>query len=219
MRRSFTITGVELSTTPRLEEALTHSSYGTGKDNRHLAFLGDVVLALAVSLHIIKNYPHLSIGRMTQMRASVINAHFLSETARSWHAQKLLKLGKGERQSGGEEKESILAEMAEAVIGAFYLDNGYESAVQFVENYIIPDTFNIEYWNAKGKLQEISLRNEGELPVYITTSESDIHNKIQFKSYVKINGIISGNGEGKNKKEAEESAAQCALAKLRKGSE
>ena len=114
--------GFELEKLTRFEEAMTHGSCEEVVNNKKLAFLGDAVLELAVSLYIMKNYSQLLVGDMTEKRAFIVNSRFLSQKAKEWGLNRLLKLGKGEKQTGGDEKETILSVAVEALIGAISFD-------------------------------------------------------------------------------------------------
>lgn len=203
--------GFELEKLTRFEEATTHSSCEEVVNNKKLAFLGDAVLELAVSLYIMKNYSQLSVGDMTEQRAFIVNSRFLSQKAKEWGLNRLLKLGKGEKQTGGDEKETILSEAVEALIGAISFDFGYETAARFVERNMIPEKIEMEGWNVKGRLQELSLSRGSGIPEYSIIQERAEGNNKFFEVSVKINGKVLGKGTGGNKKEAEEEAARNAL--------
>lgn len=206
--------GLELEKITRFEEAMTHSSCEGELNNKKLAFLGDVILELSVSLYILQKYPQLSVGEMTEKRASIVNSRFLSKKAKEWKLNELLKLGKGERQTGGEAKETILAEAVEALLGAIYLDYGYKNTENFIERNIIPEEIELEAWNIKGRLQELTLSKDFGLPEYSIIQEIIDGTDRLFEVHVKINGKVLGYGKGRNKKEAEEFAAKNALEAL-----
>ncbi|MCK4234684.1 ribonuclease III [candidate division WOR-3 bacterium] len=208
--------GLEIEKISRFKEAMTHSSYEGKINNKKLAFLGDVILELAVSLHTLQKFPHLNVGKMTEKRATIVNAQFLSDIAKKWGLNKFLRLGKGERQSGGEEKESILSETVEALLGAVYLNYGYEKTERFIQRNIIPERIETEDWNVKGRLQELVLSKGLRLPEYSLIQDEIPEDNRLFKVKVKINGEIHGIGEGRNKKEAEEEAARNALKAIEK---
>lgn len=206
--------GLKLEKVTNFEEAITHSSLEEETNNKKLAFLGDAVLGLVVSIYIHQNYPELSVGKMTDKRAFIVNSHFLSEKAKEWGLNNYLRLGKGEKQSGGDEKETILAEAVEAVIGAIFLDYGFDETARFIERNLIPKKIELADWNFKGRLQEFALSKGMGIPEYSVIEESGNGNKKFFGVDVKIGGRIIGEGEGRNKKEAETVAARRALRTL-----
>ena len=206
--------GLDIKKIKLLDEAMSHGSCEGRTNNKKLAFLGDAILQLVVSMHIFQKSPQLSVGEMTEKRASIVNSTFLSRNAKKWRLKRLLRLGKGEKLAGGEEKEAILAESVEALIGAIYLDYGYEKTKEFIVRNIIPEKIDIEDWNLKGKLQELALTKGLGLPEYSVIHVKGAGNKKLFLVNVKINGKTIGSGEGRNKKLAEEVAAKYALETL-----
>jgi len=203
--------GFHLEKIKRFQEAMTHSSCEEKINNKKLAFLGDAILDLAVSQYLISRFPEITVGELTKRRASMVNSRFLAKKAREWKLSKYLKLGKGEKQMGGEEKETILAEAVEALIGAIYLDSGFDRTAHFIERNGIPETLDITDWNAKGRLQEFALAGGVPIPRYSVLEEKGNGNSKQFEIAVSVDGNILGTGKGKNKKEAEMKAAEKAL--------
>jgi len=206
--------GVEPSEITHFAEAMTHGSCEGKQNNRKLAFLGDAVLGLAVSQYILERDALITVGDMTEKRAFVVNSHFLFLKAIDWQLNSFIRLGKGERQTGGETKENILAECVEALIGAIFLDSGYEKAREFVEKNIIPKRIEIDDWNFKGRLQEFALSEGMGLPKYITKKKSDEEHSVFFTTEVSVNGKILAQGYGRSKRIAEQLAAKDAIEEI-----
>lgn len=207
-----------------LMEAMTHSSYANEwrhkklMDNERLEFLGDSILGLIVSHYIFDKYRHLPEGELTKIRANVVCESSLALKARRIQIGKHLLLGKGEEASGGRDRDSILADSLESLIAAIYLDGGYRRARDFVINNfedLIDMAVNGNLMSDyKTKLQEILQSNHQEKIEYIVVNEEGPdHNKTFFVE-VKLGERVMGAGEGKNKKEAEQSAAKKALINL-----
>ena len=185
--------------------------------NERLEFLGDAVLGLVVTDYLYRNYPDLPEGQLAQVRASVVNAEVLAEVAEEIELGSALKLGKGEDASGGREKPSILSDAMEAVIGAVYIDGGWESAEELVMRLlgerIIEGAAGPGGHDFKTRLQELSARAYDELPRYHHVSEGPDHAK-RFSATVSVNGDAVGRGEGRSKKQAEQAAAREAWQRL-----
>jgi ribonuclease-3 len=205
-----------------LETALTHSSYANENKidyyNERLEFLGDSVLGIVVSDHLFVNNPNLPEGKLTKTRARIVCEASLDKTSRSIGLGDYLFLGKGEELTGGRSRTSILADAFEALIAAIYLDSGFEQARYFIlcrMKSIIDEAVNDKLFiDYKTHLQElIQRRSSGRLNYQIYREEGPDHAKIFF-SRVTVNGTEIGNGKGNNKKEAEQEAAQMALAEL-----
>ncbi len=189
---------------------------GTGSNER-LEFLGDAVLGLIVTAHVYRQYPGLPEGQLAQVRASVVNAEVLAEVAEEIDLGSALKLGKGEDASGGREKPSILSDAMEAVIGAVYLDGGWEASAELVMRLlgerIVEGAAGPGGHDYKTRLQELSARTYDELPRYHHVSEGPDHAK-RFAATVSVNGDAVGRGEGRSKKQAEQAAARMAWERL-----
>lgn len=201
----------------RLVSAMAHRSWcaetGGGEPNERLEFLGDAVLGMVVTHHIYAAYPELAEGELAKLRASVVNAEVLAEVARSLRIGPALLLGRGEAASGGREKASILADAAEAVIGAVYLDGGWESARSLVIDLLgerieamASGPGGLDY---KSQLQELVMRDHDEPPRYEVSDEGPDHAK-RFHASVFVDGERLGAGEGGSKKRAEQAAARVA---------
>lgn len=199
-----------------LVQSLVHRSFLAEQDvdrsYERLEFLGDAVLQLAVTRFIYDRYPDMSEGEMAKVRAAVVNERVLASIARSWLLGEAVLLGRGEELTGGRDKDSILSDACEAVVGAIYLEAGIEIAADVV----------LRHWgelieqraSAPGKadyktrLQE-RLAAAGQRPEYIITEEGPEHSK-RFSARVVVDGTELGAGEGSSKKRAEQEAARVA---------
>ncbi len=204
--------------------ALSHSSYtnemrmSKEKSNERLEFLGDAVLELVTSEHVYKEYGNLSEGDLTKLRASIVCEQTLSACARDLQLGQYLFLGKGEDISGGRERDSILSDALEAVIGAIYLDGGFTNAKEFIQSFILADIKNKDlFFDSKTILQEIIQNedNKQKLRYKLISEEGPDHNKT-FTIAVCIGNDEIGKGTGRTKKAAEQEAAYQAIQKLKK---
>jgi ribonuclease-3 len=204
-----------------LARAMAHRSWcaeSTGElSNERMEFLGDAVLGLVVTDYLYRNYPDLPEGQLAQVRASVVNAEVLAEVAEEIDIGADLRLGKGEDASGGREKPSILSDAMEAVIGAVYIDGGWEAAAELVMRLlgtrITEGAAGPGGHDYKTRLQELSARTYDELPRYHHVSEGPDHAK-RFSATVSVNGDALGRGDGRSKKQAEQAAARMAWERL-----
>ncbi|MFN8543454.1 MAG: ribonuclease III [Candidatus Binatia bacterium] len=201
-----------------LAEALTHRSVGGDTpNNEKLEFLGDAVLALAVSDLLMTRFPDAREGDLSKMRAALVNAEVLAGKARRLGLGSWLELGRGEKKSGGRDKESILASGYEALLGAIYLDAGYEPARAVVVEQFAADVTNeaaAGLRDYKTRLQEMTQRLFKETPVYTLVEETGPDHAKQFVAELTIAGRVYARGEGRSKKTAEQAAAMEALALL-----
>jgi ribonuclease-3 len=175
------------------------------------------VLQLVVTNHIFNTYPELPEGELAKVRASVVSSAALAEVAADLELGDALLLGKGEDQSGGREKPSILADAMEAVIGAVYLDAGWDGAHEFVMRLlgerIAEAAAGPGGQDFKTRLQELAARSFDELPRYDVVDEGPDHAK-RFFAAVSVAGQVRGRGEGRSKKQAEQAAARVAWQEL-----
>lgn len=187
------------------------------RSNERLEFLGDAVLGLVVTDHIYRAYPDLPEGELAKVRAAVVNAGVLAEVAAELDLGAALLLGKGEDASGGREKPSILADAMEAVIGAVYLDGGWEAAYEVVMHLfgdrIAEAAAGPGGQDFKTRLQELAARHFDQLPRYDVVDEGPDHAK-RFYATVHLGGRARGRGEGRSKKQAEQAAARTAWESL-----
>lgn len=187
-----------------------HAGY---ESNERLEFLGDAVLGLVVTDHIYRTYPDLPEGELAKVRASVVSAAALAEVADELELGAGLLLGRGEDQSGGREKPSIVADAMEAVLGALYLDQGWEAAADLVLR-LLAERIDAAAQGPGGqdyktRLQEVAARRFDSLPEYTVADDGPDHAKV-FRATVEIGGHVRGFGEGRSKKQAEQLAARDA---------
>jgi ribonuclease-3 len=200
------------------DTALTHRSYAFEQDldatNERLEFLGDSVLGLVVTDMAYEAFPDMPEGELAKLRAAIVNAQALAEVARSLGLGELVRLGKGEEQSGGRNKASILADALEAVIGAVYLDVGLDEARRLIERLFRP--LMDAYARGEGDrdyktiLQELASRELHVMPEYRLEDRGPDHEK-EFTATVFLDGQAMGTGVGRSKKEAEQRAAREAF--------
>lgn len=199
--------------------ALTHRSYcaenPSTASNERLEFLGDSVLGLVVTDHIYDSYSGLPEGQLAKLRASVVNTVTLAELAGQLGLGQLLRLGKGEDQSGGREKESILADALEALFGAVYVDGGWGAArdviLELTIEAIVDAAEQPGRKDYKTQLQELTARLALGTPVYQISGSGPDHDK-RFTAVTIVDGVARGHGDGTSKKRAEQVAARSAYA-------
>ncbi len=207
-----------------LETALTHSSFNREKntkhqDNERLEFLGDAFFDAVISVELYERLKHVTEGKLTKTRALIVCESALAQVARGYELGSYLNLGHGEDTGGGRHKDSILADSMEAVIGAIYLDGGYQAMQNFVKksfSRMIDQAIDGKLFSDyKSEVQEI-LQGKGK-PVTIAyetdREEGPAHDKTFFV-HLSCNGEIMGKGVGKSKKEAEQNAAKQTLEML-----
>lgn len=203
------------------ETALTHRSYafehGVEVTNERLEFLGDAVLGLVVTDMAFEAFPDMPEGELAKLRAAIVNAQALADVARSLELGSLVRLGKGEEQSGGRDKASILADALEAVFGAVYLDLGLDETRRLIERLFRP--LMEAYARGEGDrdyktiLQELASSEMHALPDYQISERGPDHEK-EFTATVHLAGERWGSGIGRSKKEAEQQAAHEAYLRL-----
>jgi ribonuclease-3 len=208
-----------------LRQALTHPSYGhelrrRESDNQRLEFLGDAVLQLAITDALYTQFPHHAEGKLTPLRANLVNREQMQLLATSLQLGSLLILGKGEEQNGGRTRSSNLADAMESVFGAIYLDGGWVIARDLVQKLLQPYILELgnrsHSANPKGDLQE-KLQAEGaNPPEYTCVAESGPPHARRYEVKVEWQDRELGRGEGASKKEAETQAARTALENLTK---
>lgn len=204
-----------------LRQALSHSSYANEMrmsklaNNERLEFLGDAVLELMCSEYIFSNNSEMHEGEMTKLRASIVCEPTLAMCAREIKLGKYILLGKGEISTGGRERDSILSDAFEAVIGAIYLDGGFTSAKEFITKFVLDDIDNKKlFFDSKTILQEIIQADYREpLQYKLIGEDGPDHDKI-FTVAAIVEGKELSQGSGKTKKAAEQAAAYQAILKL-----
>lgn len=205
-----------------LTQAFVHRSYlNESKEypesNERLEFLGDAVLSFVTSHYLYATYPKFPEGILTNIRSTLVKTKTLSDAAVVLHLGELLLLSHGEESSGGRQNESLLADCFEALLGAIYLDQGIESARQFLLTVLLPKAEAVvrtkSYVDYKSLLQELVQEKTKISPTYrVIKSEGPDHNKI-FWVEVMMGESVLGQGKGKSKQEAEQRAATAALEK------
>lgn len=201
--------------------ALTHSSFanenklGRHENNERLEFLGDAVLDMVVSEYMYRLFPEMPEGELTKLRAGVVCEGSLAKLARTLSLGEFMFLGKGEESTGGRDRDSILADAFEAVIGAICLDGGMEAVkpyiMGFMEQEIALTQKSFRTMDCKTHLQEV-IQKVSKVPISyeIVGEDGPDHDKI-FYAQVRHGDAVLGNGSGKSKKEAEQAAANDAL--------
>ena len=210
-----------------LYEALTHRSFSQTQEhtntqhNERLEFLGDAVLGLVISERLVTIFPTFTEGKLSKLKAGLISRATLARVAGRLQLGQWLRLGRGEEVSSGREKHSLLANALEALIGAVYLDGGLEAARAFIPRVLAAEFSDLRDspessvggdW--KSRLQEWVHKHEGTSPQYRLVQESGPDHQKVFAITVEICGNVMGRGEGRTKKEAEQHAAEQALAQV-----
>lgn len=205
-----------------LQKALMHSSYSNEKkavtdNNERLEFLGDAVLEMISSTIIFEQHPDMQEGEMTKLRASLVCEPTLADCARELALPQFLLLGKGEEVTGGRERDSIVSDAFEAVIGAIYLDGGFEPARQFVVRFVMTDIEKKKlFYDSKTILQEMIQKAYKEPLRYVLLEESGPDHCKLFMTAACLGDRELGRGTGKTKKASEQKAAYEAIQTLRK---
>ncbi len=215
------LVGVVFNNKNLLIQAFTHRSYinenrGTKlKHNERLEFLGDAVLELVTTEFLYEKFPDRNEGELTAIRAALVNTITISEVSSELDFNKELLLSKGEAKDLGRARQAILANTFEAVIGAIYLDQGYETARVFISKNLLPRTEKIidnSLWvDAKSKFQEKAQEFSNTTPVYQTLEETGPDHDKQFKVGVYIGSELVASGVGKSKQDAEQESARNGL--------
>lgn len=215
--------GITFSNLDLLQEALTHRSYinenkavePDRKHNERLEFLGDAVLELAVTKFLFEKFTDYNEGQLTSFRSALVRTESLAEEAKDLSVGDFIYMSNGEEATGGREREYILANTMEALIGAIYMQFDFEKARAFIEEHIcykIDTVINNKlYIDAKSHFQTIAQEDTRITPIYeLLSAEGPDHNKV-FTMAVFVNGIKCGEGSGKSKQEAEQQAAAEAI--------
>lgn len=215
--------GVSFKDKALLKQAFTHRSYinenrGLGlSHNERLEFLGDAVLELVITDYLYKKFSDMDEGELTSLRSALVNADTCAAVAAKLGANDFLLLSKGESKDSGRARQYILANTLEAIIGAMYMDQGFEAATKFILTHITPLAENIikqgTWIDAKSLFQEKAQEHENTTPSYKTIKESGPDHDKHFVVGVYIGKDLLGEGEGKSKQDAEQEAARDALKK------
>lgn len=212
--------GVEFSNKGLLEVAVTHRSYlnenrNVPEHNERLEFLGDAVLELIVSNFLYTKYPERAEGELTSFRSALVRTDSLAQTAKALSLGDHLRLSRGEEDSGGRDKDYLLANTFEAILGAIYIDKGYEECKSFVERSLLPKIEEIVKHRLdidnKTKIQELAQSLYKSTPVYEVINEEGPDHDKTFTVVIKIDNKIYGEGKGSSKQKAEEQAAKVGI--------
>ena len=214
--------GIEVENKDLIRQAFMHTSYVNEHrkyhDNERLEFMGDAVLQLWSTAHIFPLEPPLSEGEMTRLRAQLVCEKALAMYARELHLNDFLLLGSGEEKSGGREKDAIIADMFEALLGALYLDQGMDAVDNILNEVFLPEIRHPKdvkvFRDYKTKLQEYAQADNRRTVHYELVSEEGPRNAPTFTMNAVIDGLVLGTGTGSSKKQAEQNAAQNAFEKL-----
>ncbi len=213
--------GITFKDKQLLQRAFTHRSYlnehrsEASEHNERLEFLGDAVLELIATHFLYEKFPTHTEGDLTAFRASLVNAVTLGDVANSIGMNDYLLLSRGESRDKGRARSVLLANAIEALVGAIYLDQGYDTARVFIEKYVFPKLDEIvqkKLWrDSKSVLQERAQEMLGATPYYSVMSESGPDHDKQFVVGVYVKEALLAQGSGKSKQEAEQDAARNAL--------
>ncbi len=216
-----TLLGVEFTNKEYLLTAVTHRSYlnehreATQDHNERTEFLGDAVLELVVTDFLFNKYPEKPEGELTAIRAALVNTISLSESSAKLGVNDFLLMSKGEAKDTGRARQYILANAFEALIGAIYLDKGYDAAKEFIAKHLFPKTERIvekRLWqDPKSRFQEMAQENVSITPTYeLVSQEGPDHDRV-FTVGVFLKSEKVAEGKGRSKQEAEQDAAEKAV--------
>ncbi len=195
-------------------ENISHKHY----NNERLEFLGDSVLGLATASFLYNDMRENQEGDLAKIKSVVVSEKSLSPVALEFGIDKMLVLGRGEELSGGRNKPAILADCMEAIIGAYYIDQGFEAAEKYILSFIIPAVRKVQHDGGKDYktlLQELYQKKSKQCPVYKTVEVSGPDHDQTFKVCVELGGVTYGPESGKSKKEAEQNVAKAAYDAIR----
>ncbi len=201
-----------------LTQAVTHSSYANEKQgeikcNERLEFLGDAVISIVSAQYLYENFPDMPEGDLSKLRSSLVCTRSLSDFARQIDLGSYMLLGKGELNTGGRDRDSILEDAFEALTAAIYLDGGMDCAKKHVLHFLAEaiNTHHINFKDYKTTLQEVIQKNPDQSITYVVSGESGPDHNKRFEVEVHLNSNVIGRGTGKSKKQAEQEAAKEAL--------
>ena len=204
------------------QEAFTHRSYlnehkSASAHNERLEFLGDAVLELSATQFLFNRFPTKPEGDLTAYRAALVNTYSLAETAEGLGINDMLLLSKGEKRDMGRARQIILANAFEALLGALYIDQGFDAVDTFLQKHLYIKLDMIlekrAYQDAKSRFQEVAQEKKGKTPTYETVDEKGPDHDREFTVAVYVGDKEIARGVGKSKQEAEQSAAQAGLDK------
>lgn len=213
--------GIQFNDTDLLRQAFTHRSYlnehrgEVEGHNERLEFLGDAVLELIATHFLYERFPEKTEGELTAYRAALVNAVTCAEVAGEIGMNDFLLLSRGESKDTGRARGVLLANAFEALVGAIYLDQGYDATKEFINTHLFPkidDIVKKRLWqDPKSTLQEKAQEHEGVTPSYAVLRENGPDHDKHFTVGVYLGGTVLAQGEGKSKQEAEQTAARNAL--------
>lgn len=213
--------GIQFKNINLLKEALTHRSYLNENPswslphNERMEYLGDAVLELVVTEELFKRFPLFEEGKLTLLRAALVNYQFLSKITHDFDLYDYIFLSRGEAKDSEKARDVILANAIESLLGAIYLDGGYEAARKFIKQFILSHLDEVvasgDYKDAKSLYQEIVQERDRVTPTYKILGETGPDHKKMFRSGVFIGEILVAEGLGMSKQEAELNAAKAAL--------
>lgn len=213
------IVGYRFKNKDFLKEALTHKSFAGEhrgvKHNERLEFLGDSILGAVVADYIYNQCPHVEEGVLSKIKSNLVSRRNLHLWGKQMDLGRFMLLSRGEIATGGRERDSIVSNAVEAVIGAIYLDGGYEAAKSVILPWVRTQRLAQDAQDYKSILQEFLQKRGPQTPTYeVTQTVGPEHDKV-FTVQVSLSGRILGSGKGHNKKSAEQAAAQHALEQLK----
>jgi ribonuclease-3 len=213
------ILGVKFKNMALLEEALTHKSYameqgGRMPFNERLEFLGDSVLSSAVAHYLFERYPDVDEGRLSQLKSMLVSRPSLTVWGREIEVGKYLRLSEGENATGGRDRDSIVGNAMEALLGAMYLEAGFEPTKQFIDK-LLNKRKRMVTADHKSKLQEWAQKKYKIPPSYVVRRSFGPDHAKTFEIDVAMTNEVLGTGSGKSKKEAEQAAARDALKRIK----
>lgn len=213
-------TGLSFTNPSNIEKAFIHRSYLNEskkykESNERLEYLGDAVLELATSKFLYQKYPKYQEGMLTNIRAALVRTTTLAEFSKQLDLNSMVLMSKGEEETGGRSNPSILANIAEAFIGALYLEQGLTAVNKVLKKYLFAQTEDVinkaSYKDSKSLLQEIAQAEMKETPSYKLISQDGPDHEREFTMQVVINGKKYSTGKGKSKQLAQEDAARRTL--------
>jgi ribonuclease-3 len=213
------ILGVKFKNTALLDEALTHKSYAMEQGgkipfNERLEFLGDSILSAAVAHYLFNRYPDVDEGRLSQLKSMLVSRPSLTVWGREIEVGKYLRLSDGENATGGRDRDSIVGNAMEALLGAMYLEAGYEKTQKFIDK-LLAKRKRLVTADHKSRLQEWAQKKYKIPPNYLVSRSYGPDHAKTFEINVTITNEVLGSGSGKSKKEAEQAAARDALKRIK----
>lgn len=211
--------GIEYHNKKLIDQAFTHSSYvnehrGGLHDNERLEFMGDAVLQIYSAKKLFEINPPLKEGQMTTRRANLVCEKMLAKIVREFKLNAYLKLGVGEEKTGGRDRDSIIADMFEAFIGAIYIDTDINNVFKLLDIVMAHHIYDSQEIDYKTKLQEFIQADSRRTLDYEVVSSEGPSNNPEFTVVVKVDGLVYGKGKGSSKKEAQKNAAKDALERM-----